>query len=141
MSKNALNTEVTKLHKELETLRSRQDDGTQLNSLQEELERLRAELKEAHGHRKRLEEAHGSEKLGLEQVRENEGEREGERRREGGREGERKSNLLRLVLWQLYCLKPALPWLELRKSLPNRLLRAGLNTSELNIADHGGSQG
>ncbi|XP_031434354.1 unconventional myosin-Vb isoform X1 [Clupea harengus] len=67
VSKNALNTEVTKLQKELETLRSRQDDGTQLNSLQEELERLRAELKEAHGHRKRLEEAHGSEKLGLEQ--------------------------------------------------------------------------
>ncbi|XP_030623904.1 unconventional myosin-Vb [Chanos chanos] len=62
-----LGSEVTKLQKELETLRSRQSDGSQLTSLQEELERLRAELQEAHAHRKTLEEEYSSEKLTLEQ--------------------------------------------------------------------------
>lgn len=72
VTNTALNTEVAKLSKELETLRSRQDDSTQLTSLQEELERLRAELQEAHAHRKRMEEEHSNEKQGLEQVRERE---------------------------------------------------------------------
>ncbi|XP_062411237.1 unconventional myosin-Vb isoform X2 [Sardina pilchardus] len=67
VTNNSLNTEVTKLNKELETLRTRQGDGTQINSLQDELERLRAELEEAHAHRKRLEEEHSNEKFGLEQ--------------------------------------------------------------------------
>ncbi|XP_076139671.1 unconventional myosin-Vb isoform X2 [Alosa pseudoharengus] len=67
ITNNSLNTEVTKLNKELETLRSRQGDGTQINTLQDELERLRAELEEAHAHRKHLEEEHSNEKFGLEQ--------------------------------------------------------------------------
>ncbi|KAL2100115.1 hypothetical protein ACEWY4_004509 [Coilia grayii] len=67
VTNNALNTEVTKLHKELDTMRSRQGNNTQVASLQEELERLRAELEEAHAHRKRLEEEHSNEKQGLEQ--------------------------------------------------------------------------
>ncbi|XP_063066308.1 unconventional myosin-Vb isoform X2 [Engraulis encrasicolus] len=67
VTNNALNTEVTKLHKELDVMRSRQNNNTQMTSLQEELERLRAELEEAHAHRKRLEEEHSNEKQGLEQ--------------------------------------------------------------------------
>ncbi|KAJ8394306.1 hypothetical protein AAFF_G00047130 [Aldrovandia affinis] len=67
VDKNTLNTEVTKLQKELGQLRSRQGDGSQLTSLQEELERLRAELQEAHTHRSKLEEEYSSEKQGLEQ--------------------------------------------------------------------------
>ncbi|XP_046900977.1 unconventional myosin-Vb isoform X1 [Hypomesus transpacificus] len=59
-----LSSEMTKLQKQLEQVRVRQGDGTQL---QDELEKLRAELQEAHAHRKRLEEEYGSEKLGLEQ--------------------------------------------------------------------------
>ncbi|XP_035247221.1 unconventional myosin-Vb isoform X3 [Anguilla anguilla] len=67
LANTALNTEVTKLQRELESMRSRQGDGNQLTSLQEELERLRAELEEAHAHRKQLEEEYSSEKKGLEQ--------------------------------------------------------------------------
>ncbi|KAG5272054.1 hypothetical protein AALO_G00161170 [Alosa alosa] len=67
ITNNSLNTEVTKLNKELETLRSRQGDGTQINTLQDELERLRVELEEAHAQRKHLEEEHSNEKFGLEQ--------------------------------------------------------------------------
>uniref|UniRef100_A0A8C7RRD1 Myosin VB n=1 Tax=Oncorhynchus mykiss TaxID=8022 RepID=A0A8C7RRD1_ONCMY len=60
--------EVNKLQKELEMMRSRQGDGSQLTSLQDELEKLRAELQEAHTHMKKLEEKHSNEKMGLEQV-------------------------------------------------------------------------
>ncbi|XP_072517688.1 unconventional myosin-Vb isoform X1 [Salminus brasiliensis] len=67
VTNNALGTEVNKLQKELETLRIRKGDNTQLTSLQEELEKLRAALQEAHAQRKRLEEEYSSEKLGLEQ--------------------------------------------------------------------------
>lgn len=77
VTNTALNTEVTKLSKELETLRTRQEDSTQLTSLQDELERLRAELEEAHAQRKRMEEEHGNEKQGLEQVRERVRDRDG----------------------------------------------------------------
>ncbi|XP_051959994.1 unconventional myosin-Vb isoform X1 [Xyrauchen texanus] len=59
-----LGSEVNKLQKELETLRSRQTAGS---SLQEELERLRAELQEAHTQRKQIEEEFNNEKQGLEQ--------------------------------------------------------------------------
>uniref|UniRef100_A0A8B9KCU6 Myosin VB n=1 Tax=Astyanax mexicanus TaxID=7994 RepID=A0A8B9KCU6_ASTMX len=69
VTNTALGTEVNKLQKELETLRSRQGDNTQLTSMQEELEKLRAALQESHAQRKRLEEEYSSEKLGLEQVR------------------------------------------------------------------------
>ncbi|XP_066501626.1 unconventional myosin-Vb isoform X1 [Hoplias malabaricus] len=61
----ALGSEVNKLQKELETIRSRQGDNTQLTSLQEELEKLRAALQEAHAQRKRMEDEHSSEKLEL----------------------------------------------------------------------------
>ncbi|XP_049322002.1 unconventional myosin-Vb isoform X8 [Astyanax mexicanus] len=67
VTNTALGTEVNKLQKELETLRSRQGDNTQLTSMQEELEKLRAALQESHAQRKRLEEEYSSEKLGLEQ--------------------------------------------------------------------------
>uniref|UniRef100_A0A8B9K8D2 Myosin VB n=1 Tax=Astyanax mexicanus TaxID=7994 RepID=A0A8B9K8D2_ASTMX len=66
VTNTALGTEVNKLQKELETLRSRQGDNTQLTSMQEELEKLRAALQESHAQRKRLEEEYSSEKLGLE---------------------------------------------------------------------------
>lgn len=69
VAKTVLETEVSKLSKELETLRTRQVAGTQLTSLQEELEKLRAELQEAHTHQKHLEEEFSNEKQGLEQVR------------------------------------------------------------------------
>lgn len=64
-----LETEVTKLQKELQVFRAQLSDGGQLTSLQEELERLRRELKEAHAERKQLEEEHSSEKQSLTQVR------------------------------------------------------------------------
>lgn len=66
VANTALGSEVNKLQKELETLRSQQTAGT---SLQEELEKLRAELQEAHAKRKQIEEEFGNEKQGLEQVR------------------------------------------------------------------------
>ncbi|XP_076613933.1 unconventional myosin-Vb isoform X2 [Chaetodon auriga] len=61
-----LGSEVSKLQKQLEQVRSQQGGG-QLTSLQEELERLRQELQEASAQRKKLEEEHSSEKMGLEQ--------------------------------------------------------------------------
>ncbi|XP_073680092.1 unconventional myosin-Vb [Garra rufa] len=64
VANTALGSEVNKLQKELETLRTRQTAGT---SLQEELEKLRAELKEAHTQRKQIEEEFSNEKQGLEQ--------------------------------------------------------------------------
>ncbi|XP_028273403.1 unconventional myosin-Vb isoform X1 [Parambassis ranga] len=63
----SLGSEVDKLQKELQQVRSQLKDGGQLNSLQEEVERLRAELQEAHAQRKRMEEEHSTEKLGLTQ--------------------------------------------------------------------------
>uniref|UniRef100_A0A4W5PX44 Myosin VB n=1 Tax=Hucho hucho TaxID=62062 RepID=A0A4W5PX44_9TELE len=68
VAKASLGSEVNKLQKELETMRSRQGDGSQLTSLREELEKLRAELQEAHAHRKKLEEEHSNEKMRLDQV-------------------------------------------------------------------------
>ncbi|XP_051249881.1 unconventional myosin-Vb isoform X1 [Dicentrarchus labrax] len=62
-----LGSEVNKLQKQLEQVRSQQSDGGQLTSLQEELERLREELQEAASQRKRLEEEHSTEKMGLQQ--------------------------------------------------------------------------
>ncbi|XP_078142481.1 unconventional myosin-Vb isoform X1 [Centroberyx gerrardi] len=67
IANTTLGTEMSKLQKELEQVRSRQGDGSQLTSLQDELEKLRAELQEAYAQRKRLEEEHSSEKLGLKQ--------------------------------------------------------------------------
>lgn len=64
----SLGTEVNKLQKELEQLRTQQGDGGQLTSLQDEVERLREELQEAHRERKRLKEEHSTEKLGLTKV-------------------------------------------------------------------------
>lgn len=64
----SLGSEVDKLQKELQQVRSQLKGGGQLNSLQEEVERLRAELQEAHAQRKRMEEEHRTEKLGLSQV-------------------------------------------------------------------------
>lgn len=68
MLNTSLGSEVNKLQKELEQVRSQQGGGGQLTSLQEELDRLREELQEASAQRKRLEEEHGTEKLGLQQV-------------------------------------------------------------------------
>lgn len=65
----SLGSEVTKLQKELEQIRSQQPDGGQVVSLQEEVELLREELQEAHALRKRIEEELGSEKMSLVQVR------------------------------------------------------------------------
>ncbi|XP_058472831.1 unconventional myosin-Vb isoform X2 [Solea solea] len=62
-----LESEVSKMHKELEVIRGQQGDGGQLTSLQKELERLRKELQEAHAQRKKLEEEHSSEKMSLQQ--------------------------------------------------------------------------
>ncbi|XP_071206363.1 unconventional myosin-Vb-like isoform X2 [Salvelinus alpinus] len=67
VAKASLGSEVNKLQKELETMRSRQGDGGQLTSLKDELEKLRAELQEAHAHRKKLEEEHSNEKMRFEQ--------------------------------------------------------------------------
>uniref|UniRef100_A0A673KVK5 Unconventional myosin-Vb-like n=1 Tax=Sinocyclocheilus rhinocerous TaxID=307959 RepID=A0A673KVK5_9TELE len=69
VTNTALGSEVTKLQKELDTLRIRQTAGTQVTSLQEELEKLRVELQEAHAQRKQIEEEFSNEKQGLEQVR------------------------------------------------------------------------
>ncbi|XP_067339483.1 unconventional myosin-Vb isoform X1 [Channa argus] len=63
----SLGSEVNKLQKELELIRSQSGDGGQLTSLQDELDRLREELQEAHAERKRLVEEHNSEKLCLTQ--------------------------------------------------------------------------
>ncbi|XP_069557027.1 unconventional myosin-Vb isoform X1 [Brachyistius frenatus] len=63
----SLGSEVNKLQKVLEQMRSQQGDGGQLTSLQEEVERLKKELQEAHAQAKRLGEEHSSEKLGLQQ--------------------------------------------------------------------------
>ncbi|XP_026862383.2 unconventional myosin-Vb [Electrophorus electricus] len=67
VANTSLGTEVGKLQKELDVLRSHQGNNNQLTSLQEEIERLRVELDEAHTQAKRLKEEHSSEKLGLEQ--------------------------------------------------------------------------
>ncbi|XP_031658377.1 unconventional myosin-Vb isoform X1 [Oncorhynchus kisutch] len=67
VAKASLGSEVNKLQKELETMRSRQGDGSQLTSMKDELEKLRAELQEAHAHRKKLEEEHSNEKMRFEQ--------------------------------------------------------------------------
>lgn len=75
VANTSLGSEVNKLQKQLEQVRSQQGEGGQLTSLQEELERLREQLQEASAHRKRLEEEHSTEKLGLQQVREQESER------------------------------------------------------------------
>ncbi|XP_062290350.1 unconventional myosin-Vb [Scomber scombrus] len=64
VTNSGLGSEVTKLQKQLEHLRSQQDEG-QLVSLQEELQRLREELQEAHALRKKLQEEHSTEKLRL----------------------------------------------------------------------------
>ncbi|XP_070707241.1 unconventional myosin-Vb [Pempheris klunzingeri] len=64
---SSLDSEVNKLQKELERVRSQQGGGARLETLQEELGRLEEELQEASAQRKRLEEEHGSEKLGLQQ--------------------------------------------------------------------------
>ncbi|XP_035803218.1 unconventional myosin-Vb isoform X2 [Amphiprion ocellaris] len=63
----SLGSEVTKLQKELQVMRSQQEDGGRLHSLQDELQRLQEELQEAHGQRRTLEEEHGAEKLSLQQ--------------------------------------------------------------------------
>uniref|UniRef100_A0A8C8JBD3 Myosin VB n=1 Tax=Oncorhynchus tshawytscha TaxID=74940 RepID=A0A8C8JBD3_ONCTS len=68
VAKASLGSEVNKLQKELETMRSRQGDGSQLTSMKDELEKLRAELQEAHAHRKKLEEEHGNEKIASQSV-------------------------------------------------------------------------
>nr|XP_046231871.1 unconventional myosin-Vb isoform X3 [Scatophagus argus] len=62
-----LGSEVNKLQKELEQIRSQKGGGGQLMSLQEELERLREELQEASAQRTKLEEEHDMEKLQLQQ--------------------------------------------------------------------------
>ncbi|XP_068562946.1 unconventional myosin-Vb isoform X1 [Cebidichthys violaceus] len=64
---SGLGSEVNKLQKQLEQVKSRQVGGAQVSSLQEELDRLREELREALAQRKRMEEEHGNEKMGLQQ--------------------------------------------------------------------------
>lgn len=64
----SLGSEVDKLQKQLEQVRSQQVGGGQLISLQDELEKMREELEEASVKRKKLEEQHSTEKLELEQV-------------------------------------------------------------------------
>ncbi|KAL4617287.1 unconventional myosin-Vb isoform X3 [Arapaima gigas] len=63
----SLVTEVGRLQKELELMRSRQGDSNQLASLISELERLQAEIQEAYSEKKRLEEEYKTEKQELEQ--------------------------------------------------------------------------
>ncbi|XP_065142955.1 unconventional myosin-Vb isoform X1 [Paramisgurnus dabryanus] len=63
VANTALGSEVSKLQKELQTLRTQQTAGT---SLQDELERLRAELQEAHAQRKQIEDEFSNEKQDLE---------------------------------------------------------------------------
>lgn len=67
-----LGSEVSKLQKELQEVRSHRSDGGR--ELQEELERLRQQLQEAIAARKKLEEEHASEKTELSQVKERPGE-------------------------------------------------------------------
>lgn len=62
-----LGSEVNKLQKQLDQVRSQQGGG-QLTSLQDELEMLREQLREASDQRKQLEKEHSSEKMGLEKV-------------------------------------------------------------------------
>ncbi|XP_031596926.1 unconventional myosin-Vb isoform X2 [Oreochromis aureus] len=63
----SLGSEVNKLQKQLELLRSQQEDGGQVRSLEEELEHLRKELEEAHALRNKMEEEHINEKMDLTQ--------------------------------------------------------------------------
>lgn len=63
-----LGSEVNKLQKQLDQVRSKQDGG-QLTSLQDELEMLRDQLQEASVQKKQLENEHSSEKIKLEKVR------------------------------------------------------------------------
>lgn len=63
-----LGSEVNKLQKQLDQVRSKQDGG-QLTSLQDELEMLREQLQEASAQKKQLEKEHSSEKMKLEKVR------------------------------------------------------------------------
>lgn len=63
-----LGSEVDKLQKQLERVRSQQDGGGQLTSLQEELEMMREQLQEASALKKQMEEEYSSEKLELQQV-------------------------------------------------------------------------
>ncbi|XP_037607713.1 unconventional myosin-Vb isoform X3 [Sebastes umbrosus] len=62
-----LGSEVNKLQKQLELVRSQQGGGGQLSSLQDELVTLRDQLQEASVNRKRLEDEHGTEKMDLRQ--------------------------------------------------------------------------
>lgn len=64
-----LGSEVEKLQKQLERVRSQQGGEGQLTSLQEELEKMREELDEASVQKKKMEEEHSTEKLELQQVR------------------------------------------------------------------------
>lgn len=63
-----LGSEVNKLQKQLDQVRSEQDGG-QLTSLQDELEMLREQLQEASAQKEELEKDHSSEKKMLEKVR------------------------------------------------------------------------
>lgn len=63
-----LGSEVNKLQKKLDEVRSKQDGG-QLTSLQDELEMLREQLQEASAEKTQLEKEHSSEKMMLEKVR------------------------------------------------------------------------
>lgn len=65
----SLGSEVEKLQKQLERVRSQQGGGGQLTSLQDELEKVREELDEASVQKKKMEEEHSTEKLELQQVR------------------------------------------------------------------------
>ncbi|XP_035995762.1 unconventional myosin-Vb isoform X2 [Fundulus heteroclitus] len=64
---SALGSEVAKLQKELQVMRSHKPDGGQVVALQQEVEALQEALQEAQAQRKRMEEEHGSEKLSLAQ--------------------------------------------------------------------------
>lgn len=63
-----LGSEVNKLQKQLDLVRSKQD-GEQLTTLQDELEMLREQLQEASAQKKEREKEHSSEKMKLEKVR------------------------------------------------------------------------
>lgn len=63
-----LGSEVNKLQKQLDQVRSKQDGGL-LTSLQDELEMLREQLHEASAQKTQLEKDHSSEKMMLEKVR------------------------------------------------------------------------
>lgn len=63
-----MGSEVNKLQKQLDQVRSKQD-GEHLTSLQDELEMLREQLQEASADKKELEKEHSSEKMKLEKVR------------------------------------------------------------------------